>query len=153
MLRPPTRKLIASSSLLKTSTPIWKKKRITALGKSQAKAEQCNRRNNVETGILNDILNNELKKKVIKICNDSNTVIKSSNIEGKIVPVKTNHYSKSFLTGNIPNWCCISRIMSVLKIKCILIACCAHITVYYKGSVKSFTENPPWKFFMNRTYC
>ena len=57
----------------------------------------------METGILNDILNNELKKKVIKICNDSNTVIKSSNIEGKMVPVKTNHYSKSFLTGNIPN--------------------------------------------------
>ena len=56
-----TNKKIASKFfIVKNINSNLKKKCITALGKSRAKAEQCNRRNNVETGILNDILNNEL---------------------------------------------------------------------------------------------
>ena len=68
---------------------------ITASEKLQTKAEQYNRRDNVEiSGISNDVLDNDLEEKVIVICKDFDIVIMSSDIEGghweEIVPVKTN---------------------------------------------------------------
>ena len=58
-------------------------KHITTLEKLQVKAEQYNRRNNVEiSGILSDIFDNDLEEKVFKICKDSNIVITSSDREG-----------------------------------------------------------------------
>ena len=58
-------------------------KHITTLERLQAKAEQYNRRNNVEiSGISNDVLDNELEEKVIEICKDSDIVITPGDIEG-----------------------------------------------------------------------
>ena len=58
-------------------------KGIATLEKLQAKTEQYSRRNNAEiSGIPNDILDNDLEKKVIEICKDSDIVITSSDIEG-----------------------------------------------------------------------
>ena len=55
---------------------------ITVLEKLQAKAEQYSIRGNVEiSGILNDILDNDLEEKVIEVCKDSDIVITSSDIE------------------------------------------------------------------------
>ena len=73
-------------------------KRITTLEKPQAKAEQYNRRNNMEiSGILYDDLENDLEEKVVEICKNSDIVITSSDIEivivchwEEIVPAKTN---------------------------------------------------------------
>ena len=57
-------------------------KRITTLEKPQAKAEQYNRRNNMEiSGILYDDLENDLEEKVVEICKNSDIVITSSDIE------------------------------------------------------------------------
>ena len=55
---------------------------ITALEKLQAKTEQYNRWNTVEiSGIWDNVSDNDLEQKVIRICKDSNIVITSSNIE------------------------------------------------------------------------
>ena len=52
-------------------------KRITELVKSQAKAEQYSRRNNVEiSGIPHEILDNNLEDKVIDICKDAGIEIR-----------------------------------------------------------------------------
>ena len=57
-------------------------KRVTELGKSQAKAEQYSRRNNVEiSGIPHEILDNNLEDKVIDICKDSGIEIGHMDIE------------------------------------------------------------------------
>ena len=58
------------------------KKHITELEKSQAKVEQYSRRNNVEiTGILHEILDNNLEGKVINICKDVGISIGHMDIE------------------------------------------------------------------------
>ena len=61
----------------KTKKPIIKninsslKKHITALEKLQPRAEQYNRRNNMEIpGFLNDIQDNKLEEKVFVICKE-----------------------------------------------------------------------------------
>ena len=63
----------------------------------QAKAEQYNRRNNVEiSGIPNDVLDNDLEEKVIEICKDSDIVITSSDIEGcHRLPLERNSTSEN----------------------------------------------------------
>ena len=63
----------------------------------QAKAEQYNRRNNVEiSGIPNDVLDNDLEEKVIEICKDSDIVITSSDIEGcHRLPLERNTTSEN----------------------------------------------------------
>ena len=58
-------------------------KRITELVKSQAKAEQYSRRNNVEiSGIPYEILDNNLEGKVINIRKDAGIEIGHINIKG-----------------------------------------------------------------------
>ena len=58
-------------------------KRITELVKSQAKAEQYSRRNNVEiSGIPHEILDNNLEGKVINICKDADIEIGHISIKG-----------------------------------------------------------------------
>ena len=58
------------------------KKCVTELEKSQAKAKQYSRRNNVEiSGIPHEILNN-LEDKVIDICKDAGIEIGHMDIEG-----------------------------------------------------------------------
>ena len=58
-------------------------KHITELGKSQAKAEQYSRRNNVEiSGIHHEILDYNLEGKVIDICKDVVIEIGHMDIEG-----------------------------------------------------------------------
>ena len=69
------------------------KKRITELGKSQAKAEQYSRRNNVEiSGIHHEILDNNLGGKVIDICKDAVIEIGHMDIEGcQLLPLCRNN--------------------------------------------------------------
>ena len=58
-------------------------KRIVNLENLQAKAEQYNRRNNVEMlGISNEIPDEDLENKVIEICKNSNIIINIADIEG-----------------------------------------------------------------------
>ena len=58
-------------------------KRVTELEKSQSKAEQYSRRNNVEiSGIPHEILDNNLEDKVIDICKDAGIEIGHMDIEG-----------------------------------------------------------------------
>ena len=58
-------------------------KRVIELEKSQAKAEQYSRRNNVEiSGIPHEILDNNLEDKVIDICKDAGIEIGHMDIEG-----------------------------------------------------------------------
>ena len=58
-------------------------KRVTELEKSQAKAEQYSRRNNVEiSGIPHEILDNNLEDKVIDIYKDAGIEIGHMDIEG-----------------------------------------------------------------------
>ena len=58
-------------------------KRVIDLEKSQAKAEQYIRRNNVEiSGIPHEILDNNLEDKVINICKDAGIEIGHMDIEG-----------------------------------------------------------------------
>ena len=58
-------------------------KRVTELEKSQAKAEQYSRRNNVEiSGIPREILDNNLEDKVIDIYKDAGIEIGHMDIEG-----------------------------------------------------------------------
>ena len=79
---PTNEKTASMLSILKNVNPDLEK-RITVLEKSQTNADQYNRRNNVEIiGISNDVLDNDLEKKVIGICKDSDIFITSSDIEG-----------------------------------------------------------------------
>ena len=80
---------MASNGKLRSQFIIVKKintlleKRKTELEKSQAKAEQCSRRNNVEiSSIPHEILNNNLEGKVIDICKDAGIEIGHMDIEG-----------------------------------------------------------------------
>ena len=58
-------------------------KHVIELEKSQAKAEQYSRRNNVEiSGIPHEILDNNLEDKVIDICKDAGIEIEHMDIEG-----------------------------------------------------------------------
>ena len=58
-------------------------KRVIDLEKSQAKAEQYIRRNNVEiSGMPHEILDNNLEDKVINICKDAGIEIGHMDIEG-----------------------------------------------------------------------
>ena len=58
-------------------------KRVTKLEKSQTKAEQYSRRNNVEvSGIHHEILDNNLEHKVIDICKGAGIEIGHMDIEG-----------------------------------------------------------------------
>ena len=68
-------------------------KRVIELEKSQAKAEQYSRRNNVEiSGIPHEILDNNLEDKVIDICKDTGIKIRHMNIEGcHRLPVSRNN--------------------------------------------------------------
>ena len=92
-----TNEKIASELLIVKNVNSNLEKRITALEKLQAKAEQYNRRNNVEiSGISNDVFNNDLEEKVIEICKDSDIVIMSSDIEGgHRLPLGRNSTSKN----------------------------------------------------------
>ena len=57
--------------------------RIVNLEKMQAKAEQYNRRDNVEiSGISNEIPNEDLENHVTEICKNSNIMINPTDIEG-----------------------------------------------------------------------
>ena len=57
--------------------------RVTNLEKLQAKAEQYNRRNNVEiSGIPNEIPDEGLENNAIMICKNSNIIINPADIEG-----------------------------------------------------------------------
>ena len=57
--------------------------RVTNLEKLQAKAEQYNRRNNVEiSGISNEIPDECLENNAIMICKNSNIIINPADIEG-----------------------------------------------------------------------
>ena len=80
---------MASNGKLRSQFIVVKKintlleKRKTELEKSQAKAEQCSRRNNVEiSGIPHEILDNNLEGKVIDICKDAGIEIGHMDIEG-----------------------------------------------------------------------
>ena len=54
------------------------------LNQSSAKAEQYNRKNNVEiSGILNEIPDESLKNHVIEICKNSNIIINPTDIKGR----------------------------------------------------------------------
>ena len=82
-------KLMESNEKLSSQFIVVKKvntlleKRVTELQKSQAKAEQYSRRNNVEiSGIRHEIPNNNLEDKVIDICMDADIEIGHMNIEG-----------------------------------------------------------------------
>ena len=56
---------------------------VTNLEKLQAKAEQYNRRNNVEiSGISNEIPDEGLENNAIMICKNSNIIINPADIEG-----------------------------------------------------------------------
>ena len=68
-------------------------KRVTELEKSQAKAEQYSRRNNVEiSGIRLKILDNNLEDKVIDICKNAGIEIGHMNIEGCYrLPLRRNN--------------------------------------------------------------
>ena len=57
--------------------------RIVNLKKLQAKAEQHNRRSNVEiSGILNEMPDDDLETHVIEICKNSDIIINPTDIEG-----------------------------------------------------------------------
>ena len=82
-------KLMESKEKLSSQFTVEKKvntllqKRVIELEKSQTKAKQYSRRNNVEiSGIPHEILDNNLKDKVISICKDAGTEIGHMDIEG-----------------------------------------------------------------------
>ena len=82
-------KLMESNEKLSSQFIVVKKvntlleKRVIELEKSQAKAEQYSRRNNVEiSGIPHEILDNNLEDKVIDICKDAGIEIGHMDIEG-----------------------------------------------------------------------
>ena len=56
--------------------------RIVNLEKLQAKAEQYNRRNNVEIGISNEIPDEDIENNVIEISKNSNIIINPADTEG-----------------------------------------------------------------------
>ena len=82
-------KLMESNEKLSSQFIVVKKvntlleKRVIELEKSQAKAEQYSRRNNVEiSGIPHEILDNNLEDKVIDICKDAGIEIRHMDTEG-----------------------------------------------------------------------
>ena len=57
--------------------------RIVNFEKLQTKAEQCNRRNNVEiSGILNEIPGEDIENNVIEICKNSSIIRRAAYVEG-----------------------------------------------------------------------
>ena len=69
-------------------------KHLTELQKSQAKAEQCNRRNNVKiSGIPYEFLDNNLEGKIIDICKDAGIKIGQMDIKGcHRLPLSGNNF-------------------------------------------------------------
>ena len=74
---------IASELVIVKNVNVNLENRIVNLEKMQAKAEQYNRRDNVEiSGISNEIPNEDLENHVTEICKNSNIMINPTDIEG-----------------------------------------------------------------------
>ena len=74
---------IASELVIVKNVNVNLENRIVNLEKLQAKAEQYNRRNNLEiSGILNEIPDDHLENHVIDICKNSNIIVNPTDIEG-----------------------------------------------------------------------
>ena len=78
-----TNEKIASELVIIKNVNVNLENRIVNLEKLQAKAEHCNRRNNLElSGILNEIPDDHLENHVTDFCKNSNIMLNSTDIEG-----------------------------------------------------------------------